>query len=62
MTVPEGGATSAAPDEPLPVTVPTFRYRDMTIGGGRRWAETGTVVLVDVPPEIVDPPEDEEAW
>ncbi len=67
VTVPEGGATSAAPDEPLTVTVPTFRYRDMTVGGGRRWAETGTVVLVDVPPgdvppEIVDPPEDEEAW
>ena len=67
VTVPEGGATSAAPDEPLTVTLPTFRYRDMTVGGGRRWAETGAVVLVDappgdVPPEIVDPPEDEEAW
>jgi len=67
VTVPDGGETSAAPDEPLTVTLPTFRYRDMTVGGGRRWAETGTVVLVDVPPgdvppEIVDPPEDEEAW
>jgi hypothetical protein len=78
MTVPEGwaeagdgGAADAAvlrtPDEPLTVTLPTFRYRDMTVGGGRRWAETGTVVLVDVPPgdvppSIVDPPEDEEAW
>jgi len=67
VTVREAGATSAAPDEPLAVTLPTFRYRDMTVGGGRRWAETGAVVLVDappgdVPPEIVDPPEDEEAW
>ncbi|WP_336724871.1 hypothetical protein [Cellulosimicrobium cellulans] len=67
VTVPEAGATSAAPDARLTVTLPTFRYRDMTVGGGRRWAETGAVVLVDappggVPPEIVDPPEDEEAW
>ena len=36
--------------EPLTVTLPEFRYRDMTVGGGRRWAETGDVVLVDVPP------------
>ncbi|KON73669.1 hypothetical protein M768_12050 [Cellulosimicrobium cellulans F16] len=67
VTVPEAGATSAAPDARLTVTLPTFRYRDMTVGGGRRWAETGAVVLVNappggVPPEIVDPPEDEEAW
>ncbi|PTU57787.1 hypothetical protein DBB34_01240 [Sphaerisporangium cinnabarinum] len=62
----EGGAVST-PDEPLTVTVPTFRYRDMTVGGGRRWAETGAVTLVDVPagavpPEIVDPPETEDGW
>jgi len=69
VTVAGGGAAGAAgtPDVPLTVTVPAFRYRDMTVGGGRRWAETGAVVLVDappgdVPPGIVDPPEDEEAW
>ncbi len=62
----ESGAVST-PDEPLTVTVPPFRYRDMTVGGGRRWAETGAVTLVDVPagavpPEIVDPPETEDGW
>src|SRR5690606_12828068 len=63
----EGADLDGGPDEPLTVTVPEFRYRDMTVGGGRRWAETGDVVLVDVPPGdvppgIVDPPEDEEDW
>lgn len=62
----ESGAVST-PDEPLTVTVPTFRYRDMTVGGGRRWAETGAVTRVDVPAgavpaEIVDPPEAEDGW
>ncbi len=67
VTVPETGDVSAGSGEALTVTLPTFRYRDMTVGGGRRWAETGELVLVDVPPGdvppgIVDPPEDEEAW
>ncbi|NDO90460.1 hypothetical protein [Cellulosimicrobium composti] len=63
----EDALLDGGPDEPLTVTLPEFRYRDMTVGGGRRWAETGDVVLVDVPPGdvppgIVDPPEDEEDW
>lgn len=70
VTVEDAGAVSddpATPDEPLTVTLPTFRYRDMTIGGGRRWAESGVVVLVDVPPgdvpaDVVDPPEEEVDW
>ncbi|WP_435737303.1 hypothetical protein V5D56_01520 [Cellulosimicrobium sp. PMB13] len=70
VTVEDQAAAADAPAtaaEPLTVTLPTFRYRDMTIGGGRRWAETGEVVLVDVPPgdvppSIVDPPEDEVGW
>ncbi|WP_139123087.1 hypothetical protein [Cellulosimicrobium cellulans] len=56
-----GGATSGGS---LTVTVPRFEYRDMTIGGGRRWAETGSVVQVPVAPgalpETLVEPEDED--
>lgn len=47
---PVTGAGAAAPTEPLTVDVPRFEYRDMTIGGGRRWAETGAVVQVPAAP------------
>ncbi|MBD8078714.1 hypothetical protein [Cellulosimicrobium arenosum] len=48
-----GGATE------LDVSLPLYVYRDMYIGGGRRWAETGEDVAVRVPsgevPTVQDP-------
>jgi|GEM_PF-1721934 len=47
----------AAPD--LTVSLPLHVYRDLTVGGGRYWAETGAVVRVRVPagpvPAVLDP-------
>ncbi|MBD5785967.1 hypothetical protein IF650_07215 [Cellulosimicrobium terreum] len=62
---PVRGELDGRPD--LDLTLPTFVYRDMFVGGGRRWAETGESVLVPAPygpvPEVEDPSADaDELW